>query len=95
VIALVSGSCAPVPRALSTSGGTPRRIADVDYRSAASHCHSEQVIRMRPSVRNVFYVGGLVDPRTGKPSGADDAARIECVRKYLGLPQEDVIIVFS
>jgi hypothetical protein len=49
---------------------------------------------MRPGVRTVFSVGGIVDYRTGKPSGTNDAERIECVRQYLGIPEKDVVIVF-
>jgi hypothetical protein len=50
---------------------------------------------MRAGSKNVFYVGGIVDSRTGKPSGDADIARIECVRAFLGIPHEDVLIVYS
>jgi hypothetical protein len=96
MIALIGGGCAPVSRdSQSASRDTQGRITEATYRSAARHCHSKQVIRMRPGIRNVFSVGGLVDSKTGKPSGADDAVRIECVRQYLDIPQKDVWVVFS
>lgn len=86
-IALFGAGCAPV------TVNAP--ITEEVFRAAARHCHSKDVIRMHPGQRNVFSVGGLVDSRTGKPSGAVDAERIECVRQYLGIPRKDVWIVFS
>jgi hypothetical protein len=70
-------------------------ISEETYRSAARHCHSKQVIRMRPGVQNVFDLNGLVDPRTGEAVGEADWKRIECVRKYLGIPREDVQGIFT
>jgi len=69
-------------------------IPEKTYRAAARQCHARRVIRMRPGVKNVFSVGGLTD-RTGRPSGEGDAQRIECVRRYLGIPSKDVVIVYS
>jgi len=85
------------PRSMSGAPGSPAAnppMTEKMYREAARHCHSKEVIRMRPGVSNVFYVGGLTDSR-GRPSGEDDAKRIECVRQYLGVPSKDVRIVFS
>jgi hypothetical protein len=65
------------------------------YRAAARHCGSDHVIRMRRGVRNIFSVGGLVDPMTGQPSGAGEAARIDCVREFLKIRPEDVVVVYS
>src|SRR6185369_16417112 len=90
VLAFLSASCASVPR--SQVPNTP--LTEQEYRAAARHCHSKHVIRMRLGERNVFYVGGLSD-RNGRPSGEGDAKRIECVRQYLRIPSNDVLIVYS
>lgn len=50
---------------------------------------------MQPGARNVFDVNGLVDPRTGEAVGETDVRHINCVRKYLGIPREDVLIIMG
>src|SRR5437762_10927854 len=95
LIALIGGSCTPVSRAHpSASRDTNAPITEGMYREAARHCHSKTVVRMRRGVLNTFNVGGLMDSR-GRASGDGDAKRIECVRQYLGIPDKDVIVVFS
>lgn len=93
-IALLGTGCAYAPPHPSSSQAANPPLTEETYRAAARHCHSSEVIRMRPGVPNVFYVGGLVDQR-GRASGEGDAKRIECVRQYLGIPSKDVQIVYS
>ena len=88
-IAVTLASCVSAPRSSSAP------ITEETYRLAARHCHSKEVIRMRPGERNVFDVNGLVDYRTGEAVGEADVRRIHCVRRYLGIPKEDVMIVMS
>ena len=64
-------------------------MTEQTYRQAANYCHSKEVIRMRPGVPNTFYLGGLA------PADPRKAAHIECVRRYLGIPKKDVIILLS
>lgn len=81
-------------RAESVQRSTNARLTEKMYADAARHCHSKTVIRMKRGIMNTFYVGGLSDAR-GKVSGEKEAKRIECVRQYLGVPRENVIVVFS
>ena len=78
-------SCDPTPNPQPFSAP----ISEQTFREAARHCHSKEIIRMQPGALNTFYVGGLVpiDPRK--------AARIECVRRYLGVPEKDGIVLLS
>jgi HSP90 family molecular chaperone len=68
--ALVVAGCVPLP---TNATENAHASAEETFREAARHCHSKQVFRMRAGMQNVFYVGGLVDARTGKRSGADEA----------------------
>ena len=48
---------------------------------------------MQPGARNVFDVNGLVDPRISEAVGEADVRRINCVRRYLRIPRDDVLII--
>jgi hypothetical protein len=68
-------------------------ISEKTYRDAARHCHSKDVIRMKRGRLNVMVVPGIAspDPRITPPS-VEAERRIECVRRYLGIPEKDVLI---
>jgi len=89
-LALLGAGCASVPN--PRLANTP--ITEETYRAAARHCHSTEVIRIRPGGQNVFYVSGIHN-QTGRLAGGRDIKRIRCVQQYLGIPSEDVTIVYS
>jgi hypothetical protein len=61
------------------------------YREAARHCHSDHVIRLRRGKLNKIVIGGLmsVDDHHEFPP---DYYVVQCIRRYLGIPEKDLLI---
>ena len=63
-------------------------LTEASYEAAARHCHSP-VLRLIRKPQVVFGVSGLLSARAAAPY----LAQIECVRAFLGVAKDDVIIM--
>jgi hypothetical protein len=64
-------------------------LTERSYQAAAKHCHSDSVLRLTRGKPQLVYVSGLMNERTAAPY----IANIDCVREFLGVARDDVIII--
>lgn len=65
-------------------------ISEKTYKEAAHHCHSDRVIRLQGGIQNEVAVDGMMSPSDREPR---EVRIVECVRRYLGIPKKDVVVL--